>query len=243
MTDVFSKTRDYLTQSGIAHIFPSFIEEINSYEDYFSSHPLVDKMKQQSNQMFQAVINDNSTRRPLYSLEWDISALQNDYLKSHKLIIEPIPIQDKRIYCDQLNLNLRRVTEYMGQLRVGNLEPILLVWIEFASTFFIIDGNHRFFASKLCGRKTIDAIILPPGIHLNYMASDESRMRYKVFHNLYIMRAPNPNCTVSEKMLDDNSIYPITGNEIKLGHTRFFRLFLLLLLARFKFFFPVASSI
>ena len=114
MTDVFSKTRDYLTQSGIARIFPSFIEEINSYEDYFSSHPLVDKMKQQSNQMFQAVINDNSTKRPLYSLEWDISALQNDYLKSHKLIIAPIPIQDKRIYCDQ-NLDLRRVTEYMEQ--------------------------------------------------------------------------------------------------------------------------------
>ena len=234
MTDVFSKTRDYLTQNGIARIFPSFIEEINSYEDYFSSHPLVDKMKQLSDQMFQAVITDNSTKRPLYSLEWNISALQNDIIKSHELKIEHISIQDKGIYCDQSNLNSRRVTEYMEQLRVGNVEPILLVWIEFASTYFIIDGNHRYFASKLCGRKTIDAIKLPPGIHLNYMASDESRMRYKVFHNLHIMMAPNRECSVSEKMFDNNSIYPITGNKIKLGHTRFFLLSLSQLLARFK---------
>lgn len=111
------------------------------------------------------------------------------------------------------------------------LEPTVLIrsclfgW-SLQKRYHIIDGNHRYVACKLRGQETVDAIILPARFHLKYMLSDESRMRYKIFHNLATMGGA---IYVGQRQMDDsNYIYPITGNRIELGILkRYLCLFLL----------------
>ena len=221
MHDFFNDIRKSLSSKGIAKYFPSIMEEIALYESHLSSHCLKDYPIGWG-QLYQAVIND-STGKSLFSLEWDISQIQQ-HIGCLSIPLRQIDTEDNVIYCDVSKLYLNKVQEYIDIQSSKKLEPIFLVWIEFIQMYYIIDGNHRFFASKQSGRKTIDAIIIPANIHLKYMLSDESKMRYKIFHNIAVMANVNlrTKYVVPGSNEDHNSLYSISDNKISLGSIQHF---------------------
>lgn len=223
MCVLFSNLRMIFNIDGTGRFYPSFIKEIDCYEEYVSKNSLITYTAPPCAQWFQAEIDDSEGNR-LFSLEWDINQIQKQRL-THSLKAHRFSTLSKNIFCDERNVHPERVRYYIDRLKSEKTNPIFLVWIEFVHKYYIIDGNHRFVAHKQSGHKTIEAIILPSGIHLKCMLSEESRMRYKIFHNLSIMEniISYPKCKVSEEMEDNGSLYPITGNKIVLGSIRCWR--------------------
>jgi len=219
----FTYIRKILVENGIASVYPSFMREIDFYEDYFKTHALLSETPDYKGQKFQAVLQWKG--RDLFSLEWDILQMLRD-LKNYSLPVTIFPVPCDDIYSDKNALIGSQVDYYRIISNIEEIDPILLVWIDFTERFHIIDGNHRYRAAQLNNQKAIKAVIIPPGIHLKYMLSEESRMRYKVIHNLLMMSniLLYPRCTVSEKMDDSRSIYPISNQKIALGFLRFLRL-------------------
>lgn len=221
MHPYISNLKKILDRTGITSVYPSFLKEIECYDDYFSNHSLLTELGPHANGVFQTVINDQHNHR-LFSLEWDINRILRD-LDSTSIQAAKVPIDDERLFCDESKVYHNTVQSYV---RTHSINPILLVWLEFTKRYHIIDGNHRYVACKLRGQETVDAIILPARFHLKYMLSDESRMRYKIFHNLATIGG---GIYVGQRQIDDNNyIYPITGNRIELGiPKRYLCLFLL----------------
>lgn len=184
MLDYFAFIKNYFKKCGIARAYPSFMKEIDSYEAYFSSHALYSKISIYDRIMYQAEIHWNDS--VLFSLEWDIGAIIA-YLNRNSLPVIKFPVQCEQLYCDETNVYQNKVNEYAKSHGSRQWPPILLVWVEFVQMYYIIDGNHRYVAASQNNRETIDAIILPAGVHMKYMLSEESRMRYKIFQNIAIM--------------------------------------------------------
>ena len=206
MPTYFSNLKKIFNRSGIARIYPSFMKELDFYDDYYSKHSLLTELNSNTDGVFQAVINDLNNRS-LFSLEWDINRILSD-LTCMSLRTVKVHTTDDRIFCDESNLYYSRVNSYMSS---QDIKPILLVWLEFIKKYYIIDGNHRFVAYKQSGRETIDAIILPAKFHIKYMLSEESRMRYRIFHNIAILGGI---CDGKGQIDDSNYLYQITNNKI-----------------------------
>lgn len=216
----FGFVRDIFIKYGIASVYPSFMRELDFYEDYFKTHSLLSEEPDKTGNKFQAVIQFNN--KNLFSLEWDICRILKD-LDNHPLPTVDVPVSCKEIYSDVDALVGTRIKDYRRILNADGVDPILLVWIWFIGRFYIIDGNHRYMAARLNDQETIKAMILPAGYHLKYMLSEESRMRYKIFHNISTMSRirEHPKCSVSDNNIDDKySLYPISGKEIKVGGLR-----------------------
>lgn len=217
MTNCFALVRDYLIKSGVAQIYPSFLRELDCYENYFATHDLISRsfVCNKCGEVFQAIINWNGPS--LFSLEWDISGII-DGLQETRFKTTKISKSFKQLFFDERKVEKSKVLDIINTPDTER-EPILLVWIAFINMFCVIDGNHRYTAFCHSKQETIDAIIIPAGFHLKYMLSEESRMRYKVFHNIAIMQTiiQHPRCTVSEGMDDRNSLYPISGNKIRVS--------------------------
>lgn len=208
--------KDYFIKSGIASFYPSFMKELDYYEGYFSTHSLVNKISHENREQFQAIIEWGGSS--LYSLEWDITGIHS-FLKNHPLPITFIPAPNEKSFCDEKNVFSDTVDKYANDLSIRGWDPILLVWIDFIDMYYIIDGNHRYLAACQRGQDTIDAIILPSGLHLKYMLSEESRMRYKIFHNISIMSNiyQHLGCKVTEGWDDRDTLYPISNNMLLIG--------------------------
>ena len=220
MINCFASVRAHFKQSGIAKFYPSFMRELDFYEDYFSTHALIPNCfgYNKCGQFYQAIIDWNGAG--LFSLEWDVSGII-DELKERSFPIIKIPKSCKLLFSDDRNVEMSKV---QAILKTSNTqrEPILLVWVEFIQRLYIVDGNHRYMAFCHSEQETIDAIILPAGFHLKHMLSEESIMRYKVFHNIAIMLniSQHLGCGVSEPMDDRNSLYPVSGYKIRVDSFR-----------------------
>jgi len=219
MTDFFDYIRKSLSEKGIASIYPSFLREIDSYENYFSNHSLLTAVHIREGEQFQAIINWNNSK--LYSLEWDISRLLSD-LDQYPLQRHKISLSNTLVYSDKSNTVSNTVNSYALRIKEKEIDPILLVWIDFINKYVVIDGNHRYAASQQSNKERIEAIVLPAGIHLKYMLSEESQMRYMIFHNIHIMCNINHHlrCTLSEEIDDSDSLYPIGDSEIRISPIR-----------------------
>lgn len=216
----FNYARDYFIKYGIACVYPSFIKEIDWYENYFSTHALLSEEPHGGIEQFQAIIKWRDMI--LYSMEWDICRMWND-INLHSFPAVKVSLFDKTVFCDDRHTCQDRVNEYVKASETQET-PILLVWVDFIERYYVIDGNHRYVAGRQKGQKSINAFILPADFHLKYMLTEESRMRYKVFHNIVIMSKimRYPGCKVSEEKDDGVFLYPITGNKIQMGLLRCF---------------------
>ena len=102
MINCFTFVREHLKQSGIDRIFPSFLKELDCYEDYFATHALISRsvVYEINREKFQAIINWNGSS--LFSLEWDISGIINGLKEAH-FTTTKISKAYKRIFFDESN--------------------------------------------------------------------------------------------------------------------------------------------
>ena len=77
MHPYISNLKKILDRTGITSVYPSFLKEIECYNDYFSNHSLLTELGPHANGVFQTVINDQHNHR-LFSLEWDINGILRD---------------------------------------------------------------------------------------------------------------------------------------------------------------------
>lgn len=218
----FAYVKNIFIKSGIAHVYPSFVKEIDCYEKYFRTHSLISNIVNGDFCKYQAIFNYEKDN--LYSLEWNISEIL-EKLKDYPLKTLKISPNSDLLYHDDSVLEPDKVSFFVNHFRQELSSPILLVWIEFVRKFYVIDGNHRLEACKRNGYDRINAVILPAGFHLHYMIDEESRIRYKIFHNIAIMGniINHKKCKVSAEYDDKNTIYPITDNTIRIGPLRYYR--------------------
>lgn len=230
--DFINYVRDYFAKNGITCLYPSFKKEIGWYEHYFSTHLLLSEEPHGGIEQFQAIIKWNCLK--LYSMEWDIWRMRKDLNRYSFPTVKVSPF-DTNIFCDNRHVCQDRVNMYIKASDAKEV-PILLIWDDFVEKYHVIDGNHRYVAARQKGQELINAIILPADFHLKYMLTEESRMRYKIFHNIVVMSriGEYPRCEVSEGKDDGAFLYPITGNKIRMGLLRncVFRIYTMYLLLR-----------
>ena len=233
MTSYFAIVRESFIKIGIARISPSVMRVLDYYEHYFSTHALISRGARydKCGQFFQAIVNWNDSS--LFSLEWDITGIINA-LKNTQFPIIKIS-RSFNLFCDESKVEKSRVQEIINTPNTQR-EPILLVWIEFINTYYVIDGNHRYTAFCHSEQETIDAIILPAVFHLKYMLSEESRMRYMIFHNIAVLHNMflQSESTVSEEWDDRHSLYSISGEKICFSRFQHTLLFFYSLLLRLR---------
>lgn len=219
MHDFFKYVRDCLSNRGIARFYPSFMKEVSCYEKYIDSHPDVQATNRVSTQEY-FVAKIIVPEFGHFSLIWDVSKILKD-LPMYSLQPVSVPIASELVYYDPSNVSQERVMQYAMH---PTKQPILLVWIEFIQKYYVIDGNHRCTACRMSNVDMIKGIILPAQVHLKYMTTDESRQRYKIFHNIAIMSniANHPRCVVSETGNERDALYPITNNKLKISLFRHF---------------------
>lgn len=67
----------------------------------------------------------------------------------------------------------------------GNTDPILVAECPVSiPADVVIDGKHRTISRLLQGRPLVEALVLPPGLHIQAMAADLFRTLYIIHHNL-----------------------------------------------------------
>ena len=141
-----------------------------------------------------------------YLLKWNIQEiLENENIPSQK-----IQIDNPSIWSCPSRLNQFKL--FQMNLVPDIEKPIVLAHHSAIQKLIVIDGNHRFHIAKKRNRKTIDAIVLHPNTHLNYM-NEENRNQFKIHHNLFVLNNYSEfplmrKCTVS-KDFKNRSLYPI----------------------------------
>ena len=116
----FTYIRKILVENGIASVYPSFMREIDFYEDYFKTHALLSETPDYKGKKFQAVLQRNG--KDLFSLEWDILQMLRD-LKNYSLPVTIFPVPCDDIYSDKNALIGSQVDYYRI---ISNIEETIV---------------------------------------------------------------------------------------------------------------------
>jgi len=165
-------------KSGLYKVIPNLKNEIESYEKIIlsSTNQLLwfDYIQRFEMQFYTGI------KRDYYTLIWGI---KKKYEPTQKIV--QVSNGDKQIFCDPKLLDFQKVNFYANK-KIDN--PIIIAKCLPTMNDIVIDGNHRFHASIKRGYKYINAIILSPSTHINYMLTDRMKTIYKIHHNLFVLR-------------------------------------------------------
>jgi len=203
----FQKT---LSKKSIFSVYPELLNEIEGYKKLLNKSNIVPNKSYIEYFIIpiKTYIGDDG-----YSLIWNIDKILKDQ-KSLMKYKKAIGIDNKSIYSPSLHLNEKKIEQF---IRIPKFKkPITLAFHNPIHKWIVIDGNHRFHAAKKRMDSNIDAILLQPKKHCEYLTNDLCINLYRVHHNLFFLinlaNAPLLGKYTYSYKLEEKTFYPLITN-------------------------------
>lgn len=158
-----------------------------------------------------------------YVLKWNITEIEKA-IKAKKIESQKIDVANPFIWSCPSRLNKLKL--FQMSVIPPIKEPIILAFHSGIQKLIVIDGNHRFHIAKSRNEETIEAFILHPKMHLNFM-SDKNKNQFIVHHNLFVLNNYAQSPSIRKCVLNDDfgieSFYPILNKKYNFSRYRQFK--------------------
>lgn len=216
LENTFNNYQSRLSDFYLFSAYPELASEIENYKILINNTPEGNWDLGRHN--FELPIN-TGVQMDYYTLVWNIDKISDQNWDTK---IQSIPTEANRIFSCPSRLNQDKLRYFLTLPKIN--KPIVLAFHLPNRQWLVIDGNHRYHTAKLRNEKTIEAILLAPHEHIQYMSGDLFRNLYRVHHNMQIFQDLcffnlKKNYTVN-KELGFYDFYPITNKDFVFSGNR-----------------------
>lgn len=149
----------------------------NLVHEYSTSHSLCSGF---GNNQYYTFTSGIFVKDNFFSLTWDIEKLKA--IINYKQL-SPVPLSIPKL---STLINPSAIEQQFLSPALKNNEPILVIYLPFADTHVIVDGNHRVMSRHLKGTNVITGYTLNPEDYFYAMPDDTSR---SIFYALTTVKA------------------------------------------------------
>jgi len=197
--------QNHFNQTGLFKMYPELTTEMADYMELLNH----DFSERKAVFSFEIPISTGVVNEE-YTLRWDIGEIWK-FNRQNRLPVESIPIDSPQVWSCPTKLNRDKLNQMLIQPKIE--EPIIVAWHGGINYFLVIDGNHRYNAAKIRNDKFIDAIVLEPKVHLEFLCSPLQQIQFIMHHNIVMMlNHPRVKLKLS-KDLNFGSFYPLIQKE------------------------------
>lgn len=198
-----------MNKTGVDYIYPELSNEPLLFESVLSGSSLLPSTF--SATWFEMPFNLMHSDH--YNLIWNISAIES-FLFREKFPTQRVKVGSCKIHSDPKRLDPYKVNYMMGEEPID--EPIILAYHTPLQAYILIEGNHRYHTALNRKQDDIEAYLLPPNIHTNFMINEMSKNLYVVHHNICLLNNlcvyPIRNKFQISLQLGKHDYYPFTDD-------------------------------